>query len=475
MHNYSLTHVRDEVLLRNTNALIVEERGAMAFLLAHLAEIDTRKLYAPLGYSSMFAFCVEELRFSEDVAAKRIHAARACRRFPILFTELAEGRLHLTAVLVLAPHLTEEIVGDVVRASSHRRQSEIEDILRVCAPGAQGELAPEPGLGLETAGVADSTEGQHAVQHVEDRGSEGLNSGRHAVQHVGDPGSEGVNSGQHAVQHVGGPDLAGLAPVQHAVQHVATGSLSSQVEQLVPLMVRQEIKDRVRYMQALLSHALPSGDVSKLLARALDLLADEVEKRRFGTGNGSRRRRTGARNRYIPAAVRHAVWNRDEGRCTFMGENGHRCNSDMYLEFDHVDPRNRQDTVAGLRLRCKTHNQYEAERVFGTEFMKQKREEARLAAEKRRAEKARTEEEREKEREKARAQAAENAELEDQIQDVLSALRGLGIRGDHAKRAAERARSLEGAGLAERIRAALEFHGECVMQSPKARAVSASG
>ena len=465
MRNYSLTHVRDEVLLRNTNALIAEERGTMAFLLAHLAEIDARKLFAPLGYSSMFAYCVRELRFSEDVASKRIHAARACRRFPILFTELAEGRLHLTAVLVLAPHLTEENVGDVVRASAHRRQSEIEDILRACVPGVQGELAPGPDLGLETAGVANSTEGQHAVQHV------GLTQGQHAVQHVGDPGPEGLTHAQHAVQHVGPLDLAGSARGQHAVQHVTTGSLSSQVEQLVPLMVRPEIKDRVRYLQALLSHALPSGDISKLLARALDLLADEVEKRRFGTGNGTRRRRTGARNRYIPAAVRHAVWNRDGGRCTFVGENGHLCGSDMYLEFDHVDPRNRQDTVEGLRLRCKTHNQYEAERAFGTEFMARKREEARLAAEKRRGEKARAE----AEREKARARAAENAELEDQIQDVLSALRGLGIRGDHARRAAERARSLEGAGLAERIRAALEFHGECVMRSPKARAACASG
>ena len=424
MREYSLTHVRDDVLLRNTNTLIAEERGTMATVLAHLAEIDARRLFVPLGHSSMFAYCVGELRLSEDVAAKRIHAARACRRFPILFTELAEGRLHLTAVLVLAPHLTEENVGDVVRASAHRRQSEIEDILRACLPaGAQGELTPEPDLGLETVGVADSTDGQHAVQHV------------------------GLTQGQHAVQHVG------------------TGSLSSQVEQLVPLMVRPEIKDRVRYMQALLSHALPSGDVSKLLARALDLLADEVEKRRFGTGNGTRRRRTGARNRYIPAAVRHAVWNRDEGRCTFVGENGHRCNSDMYLEFDHVDPRNREDTVHGLRLRCNTHNQYEAERVFGTEFMARKREEARLAAERNCAEKAHAEEE----REKARARSAENTELEDQIQDVLSALRGLGIRGDHARRAAERARNLEGATLADRIRAALEFHGECVMRSPKAR------
>ena len=423
MREYSLTHVRDEVLLRNTQTLIAEERGTMAFVLAHLAEIDARKLYAPLGYPSMFAYCVEELRFSEDSAKKRIQAARIARQYPILFTELAEGRLHVTAICVLAPHLTEENVLEIVRAAAHRRQSEIYDLLRVCTPasdGAQGVLAPEP--------TSADTEG--AVQHL------------------------GLTFGQHAVQQVGASGSAGLAHARGAAQHVGAGSLSSQVEELVPLMVRPEIKDRVRYLQALLSHALPSGDVSKVLARALDLLADEVEKRRFGTGNGSRRRRTGARNRYIPSAVRHAVWNRDEGRCTFVGENEHRCGSNMYLEFDHVDPRNREDTVAGLRLRCNTHNQHEAERIFGTEFMKRKREEARQAAAKKRAE--------------AQAQSkAKDPQVEEQIQDVLSALRGLGIRGDQARRAAEQARKVENATLVDRIRAALQFHGECISRSPK--------
>ena len=458
MRNYSLTHVRDEVLLRNTNTLIVEERGTVAMVLAHLAEIDARKLYAPLGCSSMFVYCVQKLRFSEDAAYKRIQAARIARKFPMLFTELAEGRLHLTAVCLLAPYLTEANVEELVRAAAHRRKSEVEDLLALCfqpgrsvGAGSQTELAPEQ----VALGQAQDGEAGH-VSLTEDRLAPEQVQGGDAVLHA---------EGQLA------PEQVGLTKRQLAPEQVGTGSLSSQVQRLVPLMVLPEIRDRVRYMQALLSHSIPTGDVSKVLARALDLLADHVEKRRFGTGTGARRRRTGARNRYIPADVRHAVWHRDEGRCTFVGEDGHGCNSDMYLEFDHVDPRNREDTVQGLRLRCRTHNQHEAERVFGTEFMARKREEARFAAEKKREEKIRAEEE----REKTRARTAENAELEDQIQDVLSALRGLGIRGDHAKRAAERARNLQGASLAERIRAALEFHGECVMRSPKAQASCASG
>jgi hypothetical protein len=421
MRDYSLTHLRDDVLLRDLNALIAQERGTIAAVLAHMAEVDARKLYVPLGYSSMFVYCVEELRFSEDAAYKRIQAARAARQFPILFTELAEGRLHLTAVCLLAPHLTQENAEQLVMAAAHRRQSEVHQIL-ACS--------------LEVPGAT----GQAGVLQVE-----------LAAQQVGIP-EAGL--------------LPGDAGVGLAAQQVGSAPVLSQVEQLVPLMVRPEIRDRVRYMQALLSHALPSGDISNVLARALDLLTEQVEKRRFGTGNGSpRRRRTGARTRYIPAEVRHAVWNRDHGRCTFVGTNGHRCNSVTFLEFDHVDPRNRADTVAGLRLRCRAHNQYEAERIFGTEFMERKREERRLAAQKRRDEA------------EARSKASvKDAEVEEQIQDVLSALRGLGLKGEQARLAAAHARTLDHATLADRIRAALEFHGECVMRYPRtARLLSASG
>ena len=454
MRDYSLTHLSDTVLIRDLHTLMAQERGTAAAVLAHLAEVDARRLYVPLGYSSMHGYCVEELRLSEDAAYKRIQAARAAREFPILFTELAEGRLHLTAMCLLAPHLTPENAAELIRGAACRRQSEIQDLLRVCAPAAgcaQGELG---------ASVEDLV-GQLAAQQVG----------------VGD-------STELAAQQVGVGDLPELAAQQVGVgsaegglaaQQVGTGSVLSSVEQLVPLMVRPETRDRLRYLQALLRHAIPSGDVSQ--DRALDLLAEHVEKRRFGTGNGPRRRRTAERTRYIPADVRHAVWNRDQGRCTFEGVNGHRCNSGSFLEFDHVDPRRREDTVQGLRLRCRAHNQYEAERVFGTEFMKRKREEARRTAEKRREEEAESRGRASNEGATARAKTSiENSEVEEQIRDVLSALRQLGIRGEQARRAAAHARALPAATLVDRIRAALEFHGECVMRSPRAaRALYASG
>jgi hypothetical protein len=81
----------------------------------------------------------------------------------------------------------------------------------------------------------------------------------------------------------------------------------------------------------------------------------------------------------LPAAVRKAVWERDGGQCTFVSEKGKRCESCTRLEFDHVEPvaRGGQASVGGIRLRCRAHDQYSAERAFGSEFMQGKRQEAR--------------------------------------------------------------------------------------------------
>ena len=56
----------------------------------------------------MYAYCTERLHLSEAEAYLRIAAARASRQHPILLAMLADGRLHLTAIAKLAPHLTPD-------------------------------------------------------------------------------------------------------------------------------------------------------------------------------------------------------------------------------------------------------------------------------------------------------------------------------------------------------------------------------
>ena len=79
------------------------------------------------------------------------------------------------------------------------------------------------------------------------------------------------------------------------------------------------------------------------------------------------------RTRHIPNALQDKVYARDKGRCTFIGKDGKRCNSRWNLQIDHITPyaRGGANTLGNLRLLCVKHNRLEAEREYGTEFMKQ--------------------------------------------------------------------------------------------------------
>src|SRR5689334_24403753 len=121
MRQYSLTHLSDAALLKDLGTLVAQDRATTASLLAHIAEVDARKLYLPAGYPSMHAYCVDELRLSEDAAFIRIRAARAARLVPALFDAVATGELNVTAVNLLAPHLTLGNAPELIALAARKR------------------------------------------------------------------------------------------------------------------------------------------------------------------------------------------------------------------------------------------------------------------------------------------------------------------------------------------------------------------
>src|SRR6185295_6279883 len=129
----------DQDLLARLEGLARSEREASAELVAHLAALDGRPaLYAAQGYGSLFSYCTQALRLSEDAACNRIEAARACRRFPLILDRLASGSLSLTSIRLLSRHLTAENHEAVLEKARHRTRREIDVLV--------AELAPRPDL-----------------------------------------------------------------------------------------------------------------------------------------------------------------------------------------------------------------------------------------------------------------------------------------------------------------------------------------
>ena len=345
MSTYTLSHLSDQSLLRELKSLVSRNRATTAMLVAHLGEVDSRRLYAPAGYPSMYEYCLQELHFSEQTAFKRIRVGRLARQFPAIHGMLADGRLHLSGLVTLSAYLTPANADDLLAAAVHKSKAQIEQML--------AERFPQPDLPTLIAPLMPTTcAGQLSPGRVK------FSPAEHAA-----PGSTVDSAAPWPAAPVPPPApparIAPLAPERFAVQ----------------CTVDRETHDLIRYAQALLGHAVPSGDLPEAIHRAFACLVGELERRKFAKTDRPRPCRRSEDARQIPASVKRAVWERDGGRCTFVGESGHRCEASTRLEFDHVEPvaTGGHATVQGLRLRCRAHNQLEAERAFGRDFMNAKR------------------------------------------------------------------------------------------------------
>ncbi len=120
------TDLSDRDLLVELERAAALERHVTARLIALLMEVDTRRLYAGQGYSSLFTYCVQRLHLSEHAAYLRIEAARSARRFPTIVDRLADGSLHLTAVSLLGPHLTPANHVVLLDSATHKSKRDVE-------------------------------------------------------------------------------------------------------------------------------------------------------------------------------------------------------------------------------------------------------------------------------------------------------------------------------------------------------------
>ncbi len=129
-----LAKLSDQELLASTRRLVGATNQILAELLTHLAEVEARGAHRVRLCTSLYAYCIYELQFSEDAAFRRVSAARLMQKFPLLYDVVASGELHLTGLLQVGPHLTPENIAEVLARSKHRTKKEIAKLVRELSP-----------------------------------------------------------------------------------------------------------------------------------------------------------------------------------------------------------------------------------------------------------------------------------------------------------------------------------------------------
>ena len=330
----------NDELLAEVSRLAIRERQATAALIRCLMEVDARRLYLSEGFPSLFSFCTQALHLSEHTALGRIEVARAARRLPTILCHLEDGSITVTNARMLAPHLTQANCEELLAIARHRSKREVEEIV--------ARLRPQPDVAsvVRKLPVPCANESSVPVARAP------VIPEARAAETLSPPATPAI-----AVPPAPKPVIAPLAPERYRIQFTAS----------------REMHEKLRYAQALLRHVVPTGDVAVVLDRALSALIEQLEQQKYAATSRPREPRAGAAgSRTIPAAVKREVWARDGGRCAFVGARG-RCGERGFLEFHHVVPfaAGGAADASNIHLRCRAHNQYEADLFFGVDAVRE--------------------------------------------------------------------------------------------------------
>jgi len=267
------------------------------------------------------------LHLSEHAAYLRIEAARAARAFPMVLERLAEGALNLTGISLLAPHLTPQNCVAILDEARHQSKRDIEQLV--------ARLRPRPDVPA-------------------------------IVRKVAAPKPSPTTAGRSVELQPATPTPC-QSPIPMGPARPAEVRPLAPERYKIQFTVDRKTHDKLRRAQDLLRHSIPNGDPAAIFDKALTLLLKKLSKIKHGATDRPRPAAAIAQpSRHIPATVKRAVWQRDGGRCAFVGRQD-RCTETGFLEFHHVVPfaAGGETSVENLELRCRAHNVYEADQYFG--------------------------------------------------------------------------------------------------------------
>ena len=271
------------------------DQEAQVETVLHLIAVSRRRLYAKLGYSSIFTYAVEALGFSEPAAAQRVHAMRLTQAVPVAEEKLKSGELSLSSAAsvqrfirkeekvsqrVLDPQEKEKIISEV----SGKSARETERILLRFASD------PEPHLFKEKSVPLTATRTQ--------------------LTFLAD---EALMADVERIRELKG---------NLSLEEIFKSALSLQLDRIDPARKVSKIQSEQS------THT--SDENPKAVEQKLEA---PIQDKRPVTGPFSP---AAPASRYIPASLLRALYQRSGGRSEYTDQKpGKRCGSRFRLEVEH--------------------------------------------------------------------------------------------------------------------------------------------
>ncbi len=331
-------------LLIRTQRVVTEERRATVSLIAHLEEIQARRLFAEIGFSSMWEFCTKYLKLSEGAAQRRIQAMRLVQRLPEAQKEnaheaLASGSLSLSNAAALQSFLKTQEKAGTPSSDAGALIEQMANFSQQECQTALFKIAPQPEA-KERSKCVSAEKHRELKFVVTDEVFQKLERIKGLIAHKMPNPSLGELTGYLATEV-----LARLEK-RKGLGATVTGN-ATEPARLGPQPISPQKATAAAAVTPPSLPVSPSVPVSPTLSDPLP--AGKLV--------------------YLPAALRRQVFAKSEGRCQFTFEN-RRCTSTVALELDHIVPLalNGPNELSNFRILCRQHNLQQCHQKLGFQF-----------------------------------------------------------------------------------------------------------
>jgi len=327
--------MNSETIVEELKKCVADERRNTRRIIELLESVERLRIYAEMGYFSMFEFVTQELGYSESAAQRRINVMRLCRSVPEAKEKIEKGVLSLTVA-----SRAQSVFREAAKDGTLKSENALEQTINL----SKNVHDNHPKRGVDKAAILTLLENK---------------SQRQAEQILATTYPQITSPA--AKQRVIGPNKI-------EVKFVADEALLKDLSRIRGLLAH-------KFMNPAFGELIKY--IAQLALRQLDPAARQLHQRHQNSLKISRKitfsstqisTTTSTKTRYLSRQLRSQIWSRDQGRCSFVSPaTGKKCGSTFALEIDHVIPLSQGGTndEGNLRLLCRTHNQWEAARKLG--------------------------------------------------------------------------------------------------------------
>jgi len=319
--NENIKKLSDHVLLAQTELLAREHRRNAILLLRHLREVEVRRLFIELGFTSMHKYCIQRLKFSEGEAQRRLSAARLLTDLPEIEEKIESGEMNITNMSKIQSFLRTE--KSAYRPFNKDEKLElIEELQDKSTRQVERELM---GLSHQPTLLAEKFQGAKASVLLD-------------------------KQFQKFETHLSEEHQGLLEEFKNFYAHELTEFTDGAV---LVFLLQKAVQSKKKKLG--LTEKRPPIKVADSKNAAPLPSAPEVNVKPY--------------RKYMSVSTKKYIWQRAQACCEYLDPKSHqRCSSKFALEPDHIQPLalGGSDELSNLRLLCRAHNSRRAVGTFGS-------------------------------------------------------------------------------------------------------------